>query len=188
MASFTMTHDVACSPEEFWQGFLDPEFNDELYNKELRFPKFQVVEQKEENGKVSRTVDARPYLSLPGPVAKALGDGFGYREIGTLDRAKSTYEWRWVTSALTDKLSVEGTMKIEPAGENRCRRVVTIRIGAKIFGIGGLVENAAEKSMREGWDASAAFTNRYAARKRAEAAKLAAPTATPPASAPRPRS
>ncbi|HEU4405288.1 MAG TPA: DUF2505 domain-containing protein [Polyangiaceae bacterium] len=166
MASFTMTHDINCSVEEFWQGFLDPEFNRQLYNQELRFSKYEVVEQKEEGNQVKRTVEAKPPLNMPGPVAKALGEGFGYREIGTLDRSKSTYEWRWVTSALTDKLSVEGTMKVEPAGDQRCKRVVTIRIGAKIFGVGGLIESAAEKNMREGWDASAAFTNRYAASKR----------------------
>ncbi len=166
MASFTMVHDINCSVEEFWQGFLDPDFNRKLYNEELRFSKYEVVEQKEEGDKVRRTVEARPRLDLPGPVAKALGDGFGYREIGTLDRTKSTYDWRWVTSALTEKLSVEGTMKVEPAGEQRCKRVVTINLGAKIFGIGGLVEKAGEKSMREGWDASATFTNRYAAAQR----------------------
>jgi uncharacterized protein DUF2505 len=165
-SSFTMTHDINCSVEEFWQGFLDPDFNHKLYLEELRFPKYEVIEQKEDGDKVARTVEAKPRVNLPGPVAKALGEGFGYREIGTLDRKKNTYEWRWVTSALSDKLSVEGTMRVEPAGDLRCKRVVTIRVGAKIFGIGGLVESAAEKGLREGWDASASFTNRYAASKR----------------------
>lgn len=169
MTTLNMIHDVDCSPEEFWQGFLDADFNRQLYLETLGFTQYNVVEQKEEGDKVKRTVEAKPRLNMPGPVAKLLGNSFGFREIGTIDRAKNTYEWHWVTSVLSDKLSVRGTMRVEPAGEKRSKRIVNITIEAKIFGVGGMVESSAEKDMRAGWEASASFTNRYAAKKRSEA-------------------
>ena len=36
-------------------------------------------------------------------------------------------------------------------------------IEAKIFGVGGLIESSAEKQLREGWDKSAVFMNKWLA-------------------------
>jgi hypothetical protein len=62
---------------------------------------------------------------------------------------------------LTDKLRQEGTMHVEPAGEGKVRRIADMIIEAKVFAVGGLLESTAEKQLREGWDQSAAFMNKY---------------------------
>jgi hypothetical protein len=41
------------------------------------------------------------------------------------------------------------------------RRVAEILIEAKVFAVGGLIESSAEKQLRDGWDKSAVFMNRW---------------------------
>jgi hypothetical protein len=41
------------------------------------------------------------------------------------------------------------------------RRIAEMSIEAKIFAVGGLLESTAEKQMRDGWDKSATFMNKY---------------------------
>ncbi|MEI2620448.1 MAG: DUF2505 family protein [Candidatus Nanopelagicales bacterium] len=62
---------------------------------------------------------------------------------------------------MADKLRQEGTMRIEPIGDSKVRRIAELTMEAKVFGIGGLIESTTEKQLREGWDRSAVFMNRY---------------------------
>lgn len=64
-------------------------------------------------------------------------------------------------STMADKLRQEGTMRIEPIGDSKVRRIAELTMEAKVFGIGGLIESTTEKQLREGWDRSAVFMNRY---------------------------
>ena len=66
-------------------------------------------------------------------------------------------------STLAEKLKNEGTMRIEPIGEDRVRRIADIVVEAKIFGIGGLMESTTEKELRNGWDKSADFMKKWLA-------------------------
>jgi hypothetical protein len=64
-------------------------------------------------------------------------------------------------STLADKLFTSGTVRVEPIGTDKVRRIAEMSIEAKIFAVGGLIESTAEKQMRDGWDKSAVFMNRY---------------------------
>ncbi len=48
-------------------------------------------------------------------------------------------------------------------GDNKVRRVAELINEAKVFGIGGLLESSAEKQLREGWDQSATYMNKWIA-------------------------
>jgi hypothetical protein len=104
-------------------------------------------------------------LDAPGPVAKALGSSFGYSEEGTFDKKTRTFRFKMKTTTMTDKLRNEGTVRVEPLGDNRCRRVVEIVAEAKVFGIGGLIEGSLEKSFRTGWGRSAEYIVTWARQK-----------------------
>ncbi len=48
MGKFTMTHDLDCDVDKFWHLFLyENDFNEKLF-KELEFPEWKLVEQREE--------------------------------------------------------------------------------------------------------------------------------------------
>jgi hypothetical protein len=104
---------------------------------------------------------AQPKMEVPGPVQKLIGPGFRYTEDGTMKKAEGVWRWKMIPSTLTDKLFTSGTVRIEPMGEDKVRRVAEVEIVAKIFAVGGLIESTAEKQMRDGWDRSAGFMNKF---------------------------
>jgi Protein of unknown function (DUF2505) len=164
MGKFTVTHEINCDAETFWKVFFDKSFNDELYLKELGFPEYKTLEQNETDTKITRKVHGQPKMDVPGPIAKLLGSSFSYIEEGSMDRASKLWRWKLLPSTLAEKLRTEGTVRIEPIGDSKVRRVAEIEVEAKIFGVGGLMESSAEKQLRQGWDSSAAFMNKYLAR------------------------
>jgi hypothetical protein len=161
MGKFTVTHTIECNEETFWKVFFDRDFNTELFLKHLGFPEYSILDQHETDREIVRKVSGTPKMDMPGPVLKLLGPGFKYVEEGRFDRATKRWNFKMTPSVLHSKLHNTGTMRIEPAGEGRVRRIAEITIEAKIFGVGGLIESSAEKNMRHGWDNSAIFMNRW---------------------------
>jgi len=160
MATFQMKHDLDCTPERFWQLVFDKEFSEQLF-KALEFPEWKLLEQREDDKEIFRLVKATPKMDAPGPVAKVLGSSFGYTEETRFDKATKTQRFVIKPSTLADKMRNEGTVRCEPVGEGKCRRVVDIIAEAKMFGVGGMIESSLEKSFRTGWGKSAEFINKW---------------------------
>ena len=165
MRKFTIRHQINCSPERFWEIFLDRDFNETLFRDDLRFPAFDILEQTETDDEIVRIVRGKPNMNMPKAVMKILGEGFGYEETGRLDRKTQRWSWTMKPNKLADKLHNTGRLWIEPAGEGKCTRVVEMESGATIFGVGGLIEKTAEAELRSGWDRSAVFMNEWIADK-----------------------
>ncbi len=167
MGKFTMTHDLDCDVEKFWDLFLDgKEFNEKLFAA-LEFPEWKLVDQHEEGDVIVRTVKATPKMEAPAAVVKLLGDKFGYTEHGRYDKKTKIYKFDIVTTTMAEKLKNGGVVRCEPRGEpsatgqRKSRRVVDITAEAKVFGIGGMIESSFEKSYRSGWGKSAEFINEW---------------------------
>lgn len=161
MGKFTLTHEIDCDAETFWRVFFDREFNDALFKGALEFTEFKIIEQTEDDRELKRKVFGAPKVDMPGPVAKIFGDGLKYHEDGTFDKTAKVWRWKMTPNAMADKMKNEGTMRVEPAGPNKVRRVAEIIVEAKIFGLGGILESFAEKNLRAGWDDSARFMNQW---------------------------
>ncbi|MFO0620352.1 MAG: DUF2505 domain-containing protein [Polyangia bacterium] len=161
MGKFTVTHEINCNAETFWEVFFDKAFNEQLFLRELGFPEFTVISQTDSATSLVRKVSGQPKMDLPGPVAKLLGPGFRFTEDGTFDKTTKLWKFKMTPSTMADKLRQEGSMRIEPIGDSKVRRIAELSIEAKIFGLGGLIESTTEKQLREGWDKSAVFFNRY---------------------------
>jgi hypothetical protein len=163
MGKFTVTHEINCNADTFWKVFFDKTFNEELFRKALGFPEYSILEQRETDKETFRKVSGQPKMDLPGPVAKLFGSGFRYTEEGRLDKATQIWSWKMTPSTLAEKLRNEGTMRIEPIGDSKVRRIASMEIEAKVFGVGGLIESSSEKQLRSGWDQSAVFMNKWIA-------------------------
>jgi hypothetical protein len=161
MGKFNVTHEIPCNAETFWKLFFDKSFNEEMFKKELGFPQYDIVEQREDDREIFRKVIGQPKMDLPGPLAKLFGSGFRYTEDGRWDKASKLWSWKMIPSTMADKMRNEGTMRIEEIGGDKVRRVADLFIEAKIFGVGGLIESTAEKELRKGWDASAVFFKKW---------------------------
>lgn len=164
MPRFTVTHDINCNEETFWKTFFDKEFNEKLYVGELGFSKFNIAEFKETDTQTLRKVEAVPKLEMPGPVAKLIGPGLSYREEGSMDKSTKRWSWKIIPNQLADKLTNTGTLRIEKVGDTKVRRVAELVVEAKVFGLGGMIESSIEKQLRDGWDRSAVFMNKWLAK------------------------
>ncbi len=155
----TLSHSVVlpCSRETFWKTFLSPDYARTLYLEVLGYRGLDVLETTD----ASRKLRVVPKVALPGPLQKILGD-FSYEDHGTLDRDKHFWTWRMVPPPGGGKqiVSTRGSLRLEPVGDDQCRRVDELIIEAHVFGIGGLIESQAEKEARAGWEKEDAFLRR----------------------------
>jgi hypothetical protein len=161
MGKFTVTHEIRCNVETFWETFFDKSFNDKLYLEALGFPAYKTIEQNETETQITRKVHGQPKMNVPGPVAKLFGANFSYTEEGSFNKATKIWTWKLTPSTLADKMRNEGSVRVEAIGSDKVRRVADLFIECKVFGLGGLIESSAEKQLREGWDTSAVFMNKY---------------------------
>jgi hypothetical protein len=161
MKQFTMTHELDCDPERFWKLFFDKDFNEKLFRTALEFPEYKVLDIKEDDDKIVRKVQAQPHIDAPGPVKKVLGSGFGYSETGTFDKKSRVWSFVITPNSMADKMTNKGSVRVEPAGPGKCKRIVDVHLEAKIFAIGGALEGSLEKTYVTSWGKSADFINRW---------------------------
>ena len=167
MGKFTQTHEINCNADTFWKTFLDNNFNTALNLERLGASEFKVLENRETDQEVLVKSTCRPKMNMPGPVAKLFGSGYSQTLEGRLDKARKVWSFKIIPSSMADKIRQEGTIRVEPMGDGKVRRIAEIEYEAKIFGVGGLLESTSEKQIREDSDAAAVFMNQWVAQGKA---------------------
>jgi hypothetical protein len=155
----TLVQDMVVDVAEHWRIFLDDTFERELFHDALRFDGYELLENRQTEDEIVRRIRCVPRLELPARVRKVLGPGIAYMEEGRFDRKAQVWRSRFIPSVLADRLTSTVEVRAEPAGPGRCRRTIEYTVEARIFGVGGMVESALEKSVRSGWENSARFMN-----------------------------
>lgn len=164
MADARIVNELSCSESVFWNRlFLDDEFNRQLFLQELGFNGWKVVRQAEIEPEVfEREIEVMPKVSdIPGPLRSLIGEGLSYREIGRYDRRSHRYDVKAVSAKLGDRLQVEGTLTTEVIDADHCRRVFAVRVVAKVFGVGGLLEKRVLSDLEQNYSDSARFIGKY---------------------------
>ena len=82
----TLVQDIATTVDEHWRLFMDEEFDRKQYLEGFGFPKYELLEHKDDEQRSTRKIRVQPKLDVPAAVAKILGDKFGYKEHGRFDR------------------------------------------------------------------------------------------------------
>jgi hypothetical protein len=157
MKQITNSWTLPCTPEQYWDLYLDAEYSRALYVEALGFAAYQVLHSDE----TSRKLRLQPKLSLPGPLVKIVGDAFSYEQHATIDRKGGLWTWKMVQPG--DKkgiVSSNGTIRISDAGAGQCVRRDEVFATGNIFGIGSLLESTVEKEVRATWDKEIAFFKR----------------------------
>ncbi|WP_058042014.1 DUF2505 family protein [Streptomyces roseifaciens] len=149
MGKFTTTHDLRGAAPEAWALLLDDAFMEEVYLQDLGYPEWKVTQRTEGPEQTTRKVMMEPRRELPVPVAKVLGAGYRDAEESTFSTPTRTWSWKRVPSTLADKLRQGGTVRVEEAGADLSKLVMSTEIEAKVFGVGGLIESTFEKVYRE---------------------------------------
>jgi hypothetical protein len=148
---------LSCSREAFWKMFLSPDYARTLYLEVLGYRALDVLEATA----TTRKLRVVPKVALPGPLQKVLGD-FSYEDHGTLDREKNLWTWQMAPAPGGGKqvVTTRGSLRLEPIGDDQCRRIDELIIEAHMFGVGGLIESQAEKEARSGWEKEDAYLRR----------------------------
>lgn len=159
MESVRLVHEFACSPKTFWEYvFFDDAFNQRLFVEHLRFSDWKVVERRDTNEAIDRTLQVVPKVQdIPGPLKSLVGEGLGYRELGHFDRNTEVYTVRIIPTQLADRLTIKGEIHCEPAGAGCCRRVFQLEVAARVFGVGGILERRIVSDLRTSLEQGAAF-------------------------------
>ncbi len=161
MADTKLIHEIHCDVDTYFDRcVLDAEYNRRLFHDELKFLNYELVEQKDVGDTVVRKVKADPQVkNVPGPIKKVMGESFGYTEEGTYDRKTKIYTFRTIPAAFPDKVKINGSMRCEPLGEKKVRRITEVHIEVKIFMIGGMVEDRIVGDVKHSYQVAADFTN-----------------------------
>jgi hypothetical protein len=163
MAERRIEHDFECSTETYWEIFFSPEFNHSLFVERLRFERWEITSTETLPHGFRRTVEAVPPSgNLPGPVKAILKRGTGYREEGEFDRSRSRYELKAISHSLPEKLLVTGVVTVMPQGSG-CRRIYDAKVTAKVFGIGGLLEDQVLGNLEKSLVRAAEHTRKWLA-------------------------
>jgi hypothetical protein len=162
MAEARIEHVIDCTEDTLWKVHFDPEFNRELFLKALAFEGWNQVSFDDKGDRIERVVDIVPRLGdLPGPLKKLAEGGAGYRERDSFDKATKVMKVNIEPSALSGKLTISGQQRTESVGSGKCRRIYDFSVTAKVFGVGGMIENRIIADVRKSYDVAADFMNRW---------------------------
>jgi hypothetical protein len=163
MATAKIQHEYACSADAFWKDIIfDEKFNQQLYLDHLKFKEWRMESFDEDEDEIRRTVAVHPVTGdLPKPLAKIAGDNLGYKEKGVFDKKAKRYRFEVIPNRLANKLTITGEIHVEPRGDDRCERTLDLRVDAKIFGVGSMVEKRIIEDTRQSYDKSHAFSQQY---------------------------
>jgi len=167
LGKFSFTDEISCDADTFWKIFLDKSLNEKVYLEDLEFVEFSIIDQRETQAEIVRQWQGQPSWEWIGPVTKLFGVTLRLTEQGRLDAATKLWTYKWIPNTLSDKVRVEGSMRIEPAGNHKVIRIIEVEVEARIFGLGGLMESVCEKRFRQICDRSGLFMNRWIANAKA---------------------
>ena len=156
-------HTYDCSADVFWSRiFLDDEYNRKLFLDELHFESWRVLSAEEKGTELHRVVEGVPRLGdLPGAIKRLLSDGASYQERGVVDRKAQRYRLEVTPRSLASKLSITGELFTTPINEHSCRRTYVARVEARVFGVGGMIEDRLLNDIERSYVKAAGFTNRW---------------------------
>ena len=164
MAEVHIVHVHNCGEAAFWKLFFDEEYNRRLFRGALGFPAYGQLSFEETDREIRRVTRLTPPVGdLPGPLRKVIGEGIGYQEVGVFDRQARRFAIDVVPNKMPDRLTVRGVLYTEAVDERTSRRRFDGTVAARLFGIGGMLEQRLIADMKANYAASAEFTNHYIA-------------------------
>ncbi len=160
MIRLTLQHAFECSADRFWELYFDRDFTIRMLGEGLNY-ECEPGGIEDCGNTHKRSMVITPRLDLPPAVTKILGPRLAATEYGVFDRTNKTWSWDTKLAVLTETIVMGGSMHVEPVSDDQCQRIVELWAEARLFAVGGLVEKAAEKNMRLGWNGAAVWINEF---------------------------
>lgn len=163
----SVRHTLDCTPETYWKKlFFDRDYNETMFLKDMQFPSYEILELKETPERIERRVRVTPPQKAPELIRKLISGTISYEELGTWTASDGVYRFNTITSMMTDKIKITGTIRAEPSGPDKMVRHAEMDVNVSIMLVGGKVERFLADELVANWNASALFSNRWLAERK----------------------
>ena len=163
MPEVTLRHELDCDEDTFWSKIVfDETFNKTMYEGDLKFPAWKLVESKEDDAKIVRKVFCDPPAGdLPGPIKKVLGNSLAYTEDGAFDKKSKRYTFKVTPAAMAEKTKINGELWVEKNGDKKITRFCKINVEVKVMLVGGMIQDRILGDLKKSYDSSTIYTNKF---------------------------
>lgn len=160
--SYTVSHIIDTDVDGFWQLFFDLDLARAMLQEFGNMGSFEVVEERVDgDGLRHRTVECRSNVELPDFIKNLVGDGT-YTEVGCFDSKQKTYRAQCVPKVGASRFKSSFQVTVRPVDDGkRCERQTLVDNSIKMFGLGGMLEQALERAQRDAHEQSAKFINKW---------------------------
>ena len=153
---FSKEHRIEISASRLIELTFDPAFMKRLNIEAMKVQQYDPLDRNVAGAVWTMKNRITPQDNMPGFIKKLVGGGFNYEESVTHHKGSDT-----VPSVMRDKLRMAYTMRVIPAGDNACRRIMDWEVEVKIFGIGGQIEKFAASEIERSLESSASFLSKH---------------------------
>lgn len=139
-------------------------FLDETFNEAIKgvagLRSRQLLERKDDQGKLYRRIRMQPEREFPAVMKKMLNGDLITTEESWFDSARHVVEWKSTLSVLSDKVKLVGKVEFAevPGG---VRRRLTGSIDVSVFGVGKIIEKAVVDDLTATYEKISKFTQAW---------------------------
>ena len=162
---YRIEHEFEIDAKSYWDMFFDPAYTKELYG-EMKMKSFEVLEQKESGGVLTRVLRATPSTNIPEIFKRVVSDA-SYVERDRFDRGKGSMEVVVEPQMLKNKMDMRSLYSVVPTGEGRCKRIFEGDVKVSIMIIGGQIEKFMVDELRKNYEIATTVTRRVIAKRKA---------------------
>lgn len=160
---YRIEDDFDVSAQRYWDVFFD-----ETYNAAL-WPGLDIQHELLKLDKTGEGADLvivreqrlTPKREVPGFLAKFVADKISYVEKNHFTRRTNTMKTVTIPSFMAEKITTEGTYRLEELGPNKVRRIWDGTFECRVPLIGGRVEKHLVEEIRESYRRATAFTRKW---------------------------
>jgi hypothetical protein len=165
MPEVTVRHEINTDENTYWGKLVfDEDFNKKLFVQHLGMG-WELMSQKEDDAKVTRTVSVEPVPNIPASLkklaSKMLTEKLSYTEKGTFDKSAKRYEFEITPNLQLEKTRVTGEVWLEKVGEKKVARFCRVSVDVKILVVGSMVEERIVSELKASYDRAAQFINNH---------------------------
>lgn len=157
---FTKEHRIELPMSRVLELTFDTDFMRRLNVESMKVQKYENLSRDTSGPSWTMKNRIMPQDNMPGFVKKIVGGGFFYEETVTHQQGSDTVRGSMSPNVMSDKLKMGYTMRLRPAGDSACIRVMEWEVEVKIMLVGGQIEKFAAGEIERGTDSSAAFMSR----------------------------
>ena len=159
MQSFRVAQELEGTPADFWAMLLDPEYVREFNATAGISP--EILRLTRNGTRIERDIRYRSQKPVPVLLKPFMPDGIGYMEYAVFCEREGRYQHRLTPMPLGNRLELQATLTVEPAGPERFVRVYegTVRVHVPV--LGARLEREALRGLGEEQPEGAAVTRAW---------------------------